>query len=331
MKIWNYIIKLIKSMNIFYEINNNILNKYDIKNRNYELFQNINDIENNINCKELESIINTSNTLEKFNLLFQIYNKTKKLNEMTIKYNIEGKSAIKLFSQDFVQNNKNNCKLIINGKEEELCDYYLLNNANNEKTLEIKLKEINPITSMYRMFKDCTDLISLPDFSEWDTSNVIDMHSLFNGCSSLSFLSDISKWNTHNVTTIRFMFWNCRSLEKIPDISKWDSNNFNDLYGLFCYSENLKCIPDISKWNTSNVTTMGEMFRMCSSLTSLPDLSKWNTSKVTNMKKLFNGCSSLLKLPDISKWDVSKVINFEGMFEGCNKNLNIPETFKKYL
>jgi len=35
---------LIKSMNTFYDINSNILNNYNIKNRNYELFQNINEI-----------------------------------------------------------------------------------------------------------------------------------------------------------------------------------------------------------------------------------------------------------------------------------------------
>ncbi len=35
---------LIKTINIFYDINNNIINNYDIKNRNYELFKNIYEI-----------------------------------------------------------------------------------------------------------------------------------------------------------------------------------------------------------------------------------------------------------------------------------------------
>ena len=52
---------------------------------------------------------------------------------------------------------------------------------------------------MSALFYGCTSLISLPDISKWDTSDVLDMSYMFNECSLLVSLPDISKWNTSNV------------------------------------------------------------------------------------------------------------------------------------
>ena len=45
------------------------------------------------------------------------------------------------------------------------------------------------------MFYECKSLISLPDISKWNTSNVRDMNNLFDGCKSLISLPNISKWD----------------------------------------------------------------------------------------------------------------------------------------
>ena len=52
------------------------------------------------------------------------------------------------------------------------------------------------------MFYNCKSLKSLPDISEWNTSEVHDMSNLFYNCSSLLSLPDISKWNTNNVNNM---------------------------------------------------------------------------------------------------------------------------------
>ena len=52
------------------------------------------------------------------------------------------------------------------------------------------------------MFYECKALISLPDISKWNTSNVRDMSYMFYECTSLISLPDISKWDTSNVTDI---------------------------------------------------------------------------------------------------------------------------------
>ena len=47
---------------------------------------------------------------------------------------------------------------------------------------------------MFGLLYKCESLISLPDISEWDTSNVNYMSFMFEGCNSLKSLPDISKW-----------------------------------------------------------------------------------------------------------------------------------------
>ena len=318
--------KISENMESFYKILNDMINNYDIKNRNYEIFKNLNYFQNDIEFKEIDAIINNKNIFDKFKYILNIYNKMEKKNEVTIGYLVKGYQGIRLFSEDFVKNNKENCILSILGKENQLTEYLNVSSMNNQDILEIKLKEIKPITNMFRMFRDCFNLVSLPDFSEWDTSKVTNMHSLFNGCSSLSLLSDISKWNTSNVTDIKCMFWNCK-LNNLPDISKWDVSKVNNMSGLFSRCSNLKSLPDISKWDTSQVTDMSSIFSFCTSLLKLPDISKWNTCNITDMSKLFRNCSSLTSLPDISKWKIDNVNNFSGMFDGLNKNIIIPKKF----
>ena len=122
-----------------------------------------------------------------------------------------------------MENNINNCYLLINGKNIDLCSEININEEQKEN-LEIKLIETKIITNMNSMFWYCSSLQSLPDISKWDTKNVTDMSKMFYGCSSLQSLPDISKWDTKNVTNMSYMFKNCSSLQSLPDISKWDLN-----------------------------------------------------------------------------------------------------------
>ena len=249
-----------------------------------------------------------------------------KLNEMTIIYdNKENKMRIRIFGDMFVKNNKNNCKLIINNKEEELCTFI---NTDNKNKIKIKLKEINIINNMSYMFSECSTIIDLPEISIWDTSNIVNVCGMFYFCSSLISLPDISKFNTSNITNMGFMFRNCSSLKYLPDISNWDTSNITNMNCIFSECSTLISLPDISGWNTSNVEDMASMFRNCSSLKFLPDISKWNTSNVNNMELMFYKCSSLNSLPDISNWNTSKVEQMSGIFSGCSSLINLPDISK---
>ena len=64
------------------------------------------------------------------------------------------------------------------------------------------------------LFCSCESLLSLPDISKWDTSNIINMSFLFCDCNSLVSIPDISKWKWENdkIFNICYMFANCNSL-----------------------------------------------------------------------------------------------------------------------
>ena len=60
------------------------------------------------------------------------------------------------------------------------------------------------------MFTKCTSLISLPDLSKWDASNLKGMNSLFIDCLFLISLPDISKWK----------YYDKNDINKTPDYNK---------------------------------------------------------------------------------------------------------------
>ena len=367
--------ELIDNINIYYEINNNILNNYEKKKRNYQMLQNINQINNSNNkiFNNLKNINEMNNIKDKLNNIMDLYNNinsdnndvedeiidsdkedklinnvnnnisyninnndnisspTIKLNQMTIIYSIPKftfQNKIRIFGASFVKNNKDNCHLLIDDQVNELHEHLKLNkNQINKEKLEIKLIETKIITNFYNMFNNCSELISLPDISEWDTINVTNISNMFYKCSSLLSLSDISKWNTENVTKMSFMFDNCSSLKSLPDISKWNTKNVTDMSGMFYYCNSFISLPDISKWDTSKVINMANMFYNCTSLTSLPDISVWNTKNLSFTNSMFYNCKALTSFPDISKWNTSKLTQKDSMFAGVDKYI-IPQMFK---
>ena len=105
------------------------------------------------------------------------------ISEISIIYNINKKNEenddnIRIFGEEFVKNNKNKCKMIIDNKEYEISETYNIENY-NDNILEIKLKLIENVTNMSGMFSECKSLSSLPDISKWNTNNVTNMSYMF--------------------------------------------------------------------------------------------------------------------------------------------------------
>ena len=190
---------IIENMNIIYNINNNILKRYENKNRNYKLLLNLNYmnkyIENEINnikdkYKYGYNINQLLNIKEKkiqdkilnFKNNNNVINKQNEdiTDEIIYKPNKDG--GVKIFGKTFVKNNKQNCKIIYNNKEYEIKEYIndIDKEYNNKDEIKIKLKGITKITKMKSMFNSCYSLFSLPDISKWNTSNVTNMKYIFN-------------------------------------------------------------------------------------------------------------------------------------------------------
>ena len=256
-----------------------------------------------------------------------------KLNQITIIYQIkQDEEKIQLFGSHFVQNNENNCYLLIDGQRQELCTYLKLNQHHKEKnTLEIKLIESKSITNLSNMFHSeryYSSLKSVRDISDWETKIIFDMSEMFDGCESLKSLPDISKWNTKKVTNMSGMFYNCESLKSLPDISKWDTKKVTNMSKMFLGCKSLISLPDISKWDTKKVNDMSNMFCSCESLITLPDISKWDTKNVKDMSFMFGNCESLGLLPDISNWNTKYVTDIHYMFFNCRSLKYLPDISK---
>ena len=298
--------KVYNSMELYYKIINDIVNKYDMKKRNYYDFQNLNNIEKNLQLNEIDKITNFNsslvNILKNLGIIYikltnnlkeskdsetesfkangeKVYIKKNKLyktnNEFKIQYKIDQNcKKIKIFGQNFVENNSENFVFIYDDDEYKLAEYLDVEKIKkiDKDILEIKLQVIkNNIINLSDMFSECSLLYSLPDICFLDTSNVTNMNGMFLGCKSLNYLSDISKWNTSNVESMNGMFNGCSSLSFLPDISAWD---------------------------VSNVTDMSYMFWGCKSISNFPDISDWNVNKVKNYEMMFRGCPKNIKIPD---------------------------------
>ena len=197
------------------------------------------EVNERLNDDKLESKISKdeikSNTPNKLNTDYQLKAgnlETKIQNHeengiITMIYNIRFKSEIGLFGENFVNSNKDKCKMIIRGKkyeikkiikEEELSEYGIYK---DEERLEVIL-EGKRIKDMSFMFYECTKLLKV-DFSSFNAENVVGMRFMFFNCFSLKKL-DLSSFITQKVTDMSYTFEYCSSLNKL-DLTPFYAGN----------------------------------------------------------------------------------------------------------
>ena len=332
-------------VNKYIIIERTLLNRYNngTGNLNFQLLQNIrnyklfheNYIFDNLNIFNIDE---NSKNLNYLNQIFMKIREGKKdikinedkiikndlNNEMTIKYKLKNKGYnknIKLFDPLFIDYNKNNLTLIIDGKQEkELKEYHY---AGQKEEITVKIIEKNPVTNMSFMFNNCQELETI-DFSKWKTINITNMESLFQLC-PLKEIVGISDWDTTNVISMKGMFSKCVNLEKIPDMTAWKTPNLKDISLLFNGCLSLKSKINFPKWKTPNLEDMSYLFSRCSKVTEIHNLGKLNTSNVKNMCGIFNKCEELIKLPDISSWKTQNVTDISIIFQFCSNLKSCPD------
>ena len=185
------------------------------------------------------------------------------------------------------------------------------------KYIDLSGLDTSNATTMYRMFYDCMDLISL-DLSGFDTSKVTDMSYMFFACRSLTCL-DLSSFDTSSVTNMERMFSGRSSNLSSLDLTNFDTSNVTNMSYMFSAGGSWTSL-DLSSFNTSKVTDMSYMFHNCSLLLSL-DLSSFDTSSVSNMSSMFDGCSNVVKIYVSEKWSVGEDVLSSNMFYKC---VNLP-------
>ena len=115
---------------------------------------------------------------------------------------------VNIFGKKFVENNKDNIELIINGIKCELLNNYKLKEGKNNIQIIIK----NKISNLKYMFYDCKSLKNIEGLKYLDTKEIIHFSHMFFRCSSLSDLKPIENWNVSNGNNFSYMFFGCSSL-----------------------------------------------------------------------------------------------------------------------
>jgi len=195
----------------------------------------------------------------------QIYNSPYSfIDTIDIIYKMPSSDSIKLFGTEFVSHNKNICKIIHNGVESPIIEYYYLSYEDIQNDdFKIKLKGINLVNDLSCIFKDCIYLKELPNISRIDTSNIISMKTMLEGCKYLEKLPNLKQWNVENVITMRGMFYNCTRLQKLLGIEKWNPVKLSDCYEMFygCKSLPTSETSKIERWQNSDSNKRIEAFK----------------------------------------------------------------------
>ena len=288
-----------------------------------------------IYIKELYEIIKyCKNTFPDYNHFLNIqeiyYYLLDKLKIVYFSYKDQLEDEINIFGKNFVENNKKNCYLIIDGKRVDLCEKF---KKPKDKSLEVILVKENEIENASEMFYNCDFLWSISIINQWKMDKVTDMSSMFYGCKALKYLTLFSEWDTSKVKDFSNMFYGCECLKEISiskvksekdkeKISKnvilnFNTENATDLSGMFQGCESLEEIGGISEWNTKNVKDMSYMFYNCFLLKEI-NLSKWDVSKVTSLSNMFFGCSSMTSITLNDDWKTNEVAYMHYMFAECS-------------
>ena len=128
----------------------------------------------------------------------------------------------KIFGSKFVENNKDNIKLIINGRESKLIEKYNLKKGVNI----IQLIILNKLTNLEGMFDCACTLKNIEELKYLNTKEVNNFSYMFLGCSSLSDIKPLQNWNVSNGNNFEGMFIKCSSLSDIKPLQNWNVSQF---------------------------------------------------------------------------------------------------------
>ena len=234
-------------------------------------------------------------------------------NEINLIYKTNEEGIERIFGDKFVENNRNNIDLIINGINNNLIDRYKLQKGEN--TIKIIIK--NKITNLEYMFYKCKSLKYIEQLKYLDTKETKNFTRMFSDCSLLSDLKGLQNWNVSNGNNFSYMFEGCSKLSDIKALQNWNVSNGNYFGGIFSKCTSLSDIKELQNWNVSNGLDFARMFFNCSSLSDIKALQNWNVSNGNNFSYMFKGCSKLSDIKALQNWNVSNGNNFSYMFNEC--------------
>ena len=284
-----------------------------------------------------------------------------------IKYNIKPQEKkIKIFGKNFVDKNKDKCKIIYQEQIFPLKEYFLIEDIKKDKEykLDIYLIELEDISDKSYMFDQCklleeyfddfknknenlnfvdkknTELHPNNEINNDTEENIIEKYGYPRKLNS--FLEEFIKMDEYLFFGQTFSFEEStfypeQYKNKETDKESYSFNNSlsyqNNRINISInnYEDFLNYTSfsnNVSKIDSQQLTGIKNLFNGCSSLRLITGIDEWNTEHVESMYSIFKGCSSLKSLPDISKWNTKNVDNISQMFEGCESIEYLPDISK---
>ena len=264
---------------------------------------------------------------------------------------------IRIFGDDFVENNRDKLSLIINNiysdhliPKTKIKDNYLevilIQNSEEDEIKDLSCifqdcvclknfeeykghKSINfqDVEDISYMFNGCTEIETLDLILFSPFENITKMESVFSECRNLTKIIGFDQWDTNKVKAMASMFNGCEQLEKINGLKRFETKNVTDFSEMFCNCEKLISISDIKDWNMEKAENLKGMFKNCANLKDLKYIS-WEPKNIKNTEEMFSGCKLLENFPDFSNWNMKNVENINEMFKDCSSSKNLPDISK---
>lgn len=199
------------------------------------------DVENLVKISKENNIFKTFENFIKLSDNFLYTNSITSIYDINEQIKINGK--VKILGKEFIENNKDNCRIIYNNKKLKLSHTLNINEEELEKLKDNKLfiqicfnKEI---TDLSHLFED-SDFYACPDIHKINTRYISNMSHMFNNCTSLVVKPDLSQINLENIIHVD-MFSNCTNLDKFKNPQKLKMLEIKSVKNL--YSDNLDSSP----------------------------------------------------------------------------------------
>ena len=151
--------------------------------------------------------------------------------EINLKYEpCFGINSSNIFGTKFLENNRDNIELKINGKSHKLISSFQLK---RKQETNIKLIIKKKLTNLSYMFYKCGSLRNIDDLSLLNTEDVVDFSNLFYGCNNLPNINSLEKWNVSKGKNFSKTFYGCSSLESITPLQNWDCSSGENFEMMF--------------------------------------------------------------------------------------------------
>ena len=141
-----------------------------------------------------------------------------KYQKIFLLYKKFGNDKVRLFGHKFVENNKNNIELKINGIKSELVEE--INNSGRDNMIVMIIKK--KLTNIESMFEGCKTLSEISGLSNLCTKEIKDFSNMFSYCWRLSSTEELAILDVSNGTNFSGMFRKFWDLSDFSFLKKWD-------------------------------------------------------------------------------------------------------------